>query len=126
MHSMVMLVFGGMSLNGQLVANNSIVLLVRVMLPCSAQLTGLPAVQVPANRAGQWYPDGMMVPTDGVGQPYYRNRGDMLICLNRTESEGEFLFFQFVNRCGYTVYISIMCAPHITIHNTAQNVVSLW
>ena len=36
------------------------------------------------NRFGQWfYPDGTVVPPAIAGQPYYRNRGDMLICLNR-------------------------------------------
>lgn len=96
MFSMVMLVFGyfsGMSLNGQLIANNSIVLLRNIgegdagALLCTTDRTACCA-DVP-NRAGQWYyPDRMMVPTDGVGQPYYRNRGNMLIRLNRRPNQG--------------------------------------
>ena len=94
--SMVMLVFGyfsGMFLNGQLIANNSIVLLRNIgvgdagALLCTTDRTACCGTH--PNRFGQWYyPDGLMVPTDAVGQPYYRNRGEMLIRLNRRPNQG--------------------------------------
>ena len=84
--------FSGMSLNGQPITNNSIVLLQSIgegdagALLCTTDRTTCCAG---ANRAGEWYyPDGRMVPIMGVGQPYYRNRGDMLIRLNRRPNQG--------------------------------------
>ena len=81
-----------MSLNGQPIANNSIVLLRNIgegdaALLCTTDRTACCGT-IP-NRAGQWYyPYGMMVPTYAVGQPYYRNRGDKLIRLNRRPNMG--------------------------------------
>ena len=99
MHSMVILLFGyfsGMSLNGQLIANNSIVLLQSIgegdagALLCT---TNRIACCTGSNRVGEWfYPDGRMVPimTPAVDapEPYCRNRGDMLIRLNRRPNQG--------------------------------------
>ena len=97
MHSMVMLVFGcfsGMSLNGQLIANNSIVLLQSIgegdaALLCTTDRT---ACCTGASRVGEWfYPDGRMVPIMtpvGGPEPYYRNRGYSLIRLNRRPNQG--------------------------------------
>ena len=49
------------------------------------------------------------------------------VCESISHWEWRWAFvFQFVNRCGYTVYICIMCAPHIAIHNSPQSLVSLW
>ena len=96
MYSVVMLVFGtfsGMSLNGTTITNNSIVLLQNIgegdagALLCTTDSTACCGTL--PNRFGEWfYPDGTMVPIDGAGQPYYRNRGDMLIRLNRRSNQG--------------------------------------
>ena len=165
MHSMVMLVFGcfsGMSLSGQLVANNSIVLL---------QSIG----EVDAGALYNWqdcllnrcWPSWRVVLPWWKDGPYYGCKWAILskqrcyvnspepkaqpgfvrdvlrnlllwntrpkqcdpdhVCESISYREWRWVFvFQFVDRCGYTVYISIMCAPHITIHNSPQNLVSLW
>ena len=83
----------GLSLNGQPIANNSNVVLQNIgegdagALLCTTDRIACCADR--PNRTGEWfYPDGMMVPTDGVGDPYYRNRGDMLIRLNRRSKQG--------------------------------------
>ena len=96
---MVMLVFGyfsGMSLNGQPIANNSIVLLQSIgegdaALLCTTDSTACCTSAL--GRAGEWlYPDRRMVPimTPAVGdpEPYYRNRGESLIRLNRRPNQG--------------------------------------
>ena len=36
----------------------------------------------PPNRAGQFYPDGSLVPISGVGQGFYRDRHTQQIRLN--------------------------------------------
>ena len=98
MYSMVMLVFvTGMFLNGQPIANNSIVLLRNVgegdagALLCTTDRTA--CCGTAPNRFGQWYyPDGRMVPimdpAPATAEPYYRNRGTSLIRLNRRSSQG--------------------------------------
>ena len=87
-----------MFLNGQPVANNSIVLLESIgegdtgALLC---ITNSSACCTHAlGLAGQWfYPDGRMVPINdpappATPEPYYRNRGTSLIRLNRRSSQG--------------------------------------
>ena len=40
----------------------------------------------PPNRAGQsYYPNGSMVPIEGAGQGFYRDRRTQQICLNRRQ-----------------------------------------
>ena len=144
MYSMVMLVFvTGMFLNGQPIANNSIVLLRNVgegdagALLCTTDRTA--CCGTAPNRFGQWYyPDRTVVPIDGAGQPYYRNRGDMLIRLNRRSNQGLSVMYSGVYCCeipdqnnvnqtlcvgayltesaGECYTVCIMCAAHITIH----------
>ena len=105
MYSMVMLVFvTGMFLNGQPIANNSIVLLRNVgegdagALLCTTDRTA--CCGTAPNRFGQWYyPDRTVVPIDGAGQPYYRNRGDMLIRLNRRSNQGLSVMYSGVYCC---------------------------
>ena len=87
-----------MFLNGQSIANNSIVLLQSIgegdtgALLC---ITNSSACCTHAlGLAGQWfYPDGRMVPImdpapPATAEPYYRNRGTSLIRLNRRSSQG--------------------------------------
>ena len=85
-------IFSGMSLNGQPITNNSIVLLQSIgegdagALLCTTDRT---ACCAGTGRAGEWYyADGRMVPIMGAGEPYYRNRGVMLIRLNRRPNQG--------------------------------------
>ena len=82
----------GMSLNGQPITNNSIVLLHSIgegnaALLCTTNKTT--CCGTAPNRFGEWrYPDRIVVPNNGTGQPYYRNRDVMLIRLNRRFNQG--------------------------------------
>ena len=85
-----------MSLDGQPITNNSIVLLQSIgvgdagALLCTTDRTA--CCRGTGRAAGEWfYPDGTMVPIDGAGQPYYRNRGTSLIRLNRRTSQSQSL-----------------------------------
>ena len=103
---MVMLVFvtfSGLSLNGQSIANNSIVLLQNIgegdagALLC---ITNSLACCTGTGRAGEWfYPDRRMVPVMGNGEPYYRNRGTSLIRLNRRSNQGLSVLYTGVYCC---------------------------
>ena len=93
-----------MSLNGQPIANNSIVLLSSIgegdagALLCTTDRTAC-CTYIP-NRAGEWYyPDGMMVSTFGAGQPYYRNRGTSMIRLNRRPNMGLSVMYTGIYCC---------------------------
>ena len=88
-----MWLFSGMSLNGQPIANNSIVLLQSIgegdagALLCTTDRTACCTRTL--GLAGEWYyPDGRMVPIMAASEPYYRNRGVMLIRLNRRPNQG--------------------------------------
>ena len=87
-----------MSLNGQAIANNSIVLLRNIgegdggALLCTTDRTACCTGAL--GRAGEWfYPDGRRVPImdpppPATAEPYYRNRGTSLIRLNRRINQG--------------------------------------
>ena len=82
----------GLSLNGQPITNNSIVVLRNIgegdagALLCTTNST---TCCTGTGRAGEWsYPGGRIVPIMGVGEPYYRNRGSSLIRLNRRSNQG--------------------------------------
>ena len=92
-----------MSLNGQPITNNSIVLLQSIgegdagALLCTTDRT---ACCTGAGRAGEWfYPNGTMVSIMVVGQPYYRNRGTSLIRLNRRPNQGLSLMYTGIYCC---------------------------
>ena len=87
----------GLSLNSQPVANNSNVVLRSIgegdagALLCTTDRTTCCTGAL--GRGGEWfYPDGRMVPimnpAPAAPEPYYRNRGNMLIRLNRRPNQG--------------------------------------
>ena len=93
-----------MSLNGQLIANNSIVLLRNIgegdagALLCTTNRTACCTSAL--GRAGEWvYPNGTMVPIMPAGQPYYRNRGTSLIRLNRRPNQGLSVMYTGIYCC---------------------------
>ena len=99
----------GMSLNGQPIANNSIVLLQSVgegdagALLCTTDSTACCTASL--GRAGEWfYPDGRMVPImdpapPATAEPFYRNRGTSLIRLNRRPNQGLSVMYTGVYCC---------------------------
>ena len=98
-----------MSLDGQPIANNSIVLLESIgvgdagALLCTTNRTA--CCRGTGQAAGEWfYPDGRMVPINvppspATAEPYYRNRGTSLIRLNRRTSEGLLSMYTGVYCC---------------------------
>ena len=97
-------IFSGMSLNGQPITNNSIVLLQSIgegdagALLCTTDKTACCTYAL--GRNGEWfYPDGIMVPIMGAGQPYYRNRGTSLIRLNRRPNMGLSVMYTGIYCC---------------------------
>ena len=106
----------GLSLNGQSIANNSIVLLRNIgenagALLCTTDRTGC---CTGAGRGGQWfYPDGRMVPIvdpapPATAEPYYRNRGTSLIRLNRRSSQGLSVMYTGVYCCQIPDQMNVM------------------
>ena len=94
----------GLSLNDQPIANNSIVVLQNIgegdadALLCTTDSSACCTHAL--GLAGEWfYPDGRMVPTMGVGEPYYRNRGSSLIRLNRRSNQGLSVMYTGVYCC---------------------------
>ena len=98
-----------MSLKGQPITNNSIVLLRNIgegdagALLCTTDKIACCAGD---NKAGEWfYPDGRMVPIKGPSppplgaDPYYRNRGSSLIRLNRRPNQGLSVMYTGVYCC---------------------------
>ena len=87
-----------MSLNGQPIANNSIVVLESIgegdagALLCTTNRGACCTASL--GRAGEWfYPNRTMVPINdpappATPDPYYRSRGTSLIRLNRRSSQG--------------------------------------
>ena len=92
-----------MSLNGDPVTNNSNVVLRNIGVGNAALLCTTDKMACCAtvpNRFGQWrYPDRTVVPNDGTGQPYYRNRDVMLIRLNRRSNQGLSVMYTGVYCC---------------------------
>ena len=102
----------GLSLNGQPITNNSIVLLQSIgedagALLCTTDSTACCTGAL--GRAGEWfYPDERMVPIMGVGEPYYRNRGTSRVRLNRRSSQGLSVMYTGVYCCQIPDQNSVM------------------
>ena len=75
--------------NGRILFNNSELALADIgeragALICKTNLINCCAT--PPNRFGEfYYPSGALVPINGHGDGFYRNRGDQVIRLNRRE-----------------------------------------
>ena len=115
----------GLSLNGTTLTNNSIVLLGSIgegdaALLCTTDSTACCGT-IP-NRFGQWYyPNGTMVLTDGAGQPYYRNRGDMLIRLNRRPNQGLSEIYSGIYCCEIPDQNSVMQTMCVQAENGGEH-----
>ena len=107
-----------MSLNGQPVANNSIVVLQNIgegdagALLCTTNRTACCTRAL--GLAGEWfYPDGRMVPINdpappATAEPYYRSRGTSLIRLNRRSNQGLSEMYSGVYCCEIPDQMNVM------------------
>ena len=108
----------GLSLNGQSIANNSIVVLQNIgegdagALLCTTNRAACCTTSL--GRAGEWfYPDGRRVPLmdpapPAPPEPYYRNRGTSLIRLNRRPNQGLSVMYTGVYCCQIPDQASLM------------------
>ena len=109
----------GLSLNGQPITNNSIVLLQNIgegdagALLCTTDRTA--CCTGAFGRGGEWfYPDGRIVPIKGPSppppgaDPYYRNRGTSFICLNRRSNQGLSVMYTGVYCCEIPDQMNVM------------------
>ena len=83
-----------LSLKGEVYANNSVISITEIEQTDTSANNGLQCITdrrpcCKINRAGEWFfPNGSVVPTQGVATTYYRNRGDDgTVNLNRVNSD---------------------------------------
>ena len=123
----------GMSLKGQPITNNSVVLLQNIgegdagALLCTTDRTACCAGD---NKAGEWfYPDGrkvpIMNPAPAAPEPYYRNRGISLIRLNRRPNQGLSVMYTGVYCCEIPDQNDVMQTMCVQAENGGEHSLSV-